>query len=103
MAYRIKQRTYRRARALGVTVKPSTRKGKKIDVFKNGKKVASVGRLGTGITPHSFKHEAKHTLTKDVKPTRFGTKKIEKRSERPVIMPTNCFGEFNFLNFQYEK
>ena len=48
MAYRIKQRTYRRARALGVTVKPSTRKGKKIDVFKKGKKVASVGAIGYG-------------------------------------------------------
>jgi len=48
MAYRIKQRTYRRARALGVTIKRSTRKGKKIDVFKNGKKVASVGAIGYG-------------------------------------------------------
>ena len=48
MAYRIKQRTYRRARALGVQVKPSTRKGKKIDVFKNGKKVASIGAIGYG-------------------------------------------------------
>jgi len=51
MAYRIKPYTYRRARALGVTVKPSTRKGKKIDVFKNGKKVASVGALGYGDYP----------------------------------------------------
>ena len=51
MAYRIKRYTYRRARALGVTVKPSTRKGKKIDVFKNGKKVASVGALGYGDFP----------------------------------------------------
>ena len=31
---------------MGVSVKPSTRQGKKIDVFKNGKKVASVGALG---------------------------------------------------------
>ena len=51
MAYRIKPYTFRRARALGVTVKPSTRKGKKIDVFKNGKKVASVGALGYGDYP----------------------------------------------------
>lgn len=51
MAYRIKPYTYRRARAIGVTVKPSTRKGKKIDVFKNGKKVASVGAIGYGDYP----------------------------------------------------
>lgn len=46
MPYSISQYTYRRARTLGVTVKPSKRKGKKIDVFRNGKKVASIGALG---------------------------------------------------------
>lgn len=46
MTYRIKQYTKNQAKKLGVVVKPSTRKGKKIDVFKNGKKVASVGAKG---------------------------------------------------------
>jgi hypothetical protein len=46
MPYSISQYTFRRARTLGVTVKPSKRKGKKIDVFRNGKKVASIGALG---------------------------------------------------------
>ncbi len=46
MAYNIKTYTKQKARELGVSVKPSTRKGKKIDVFKGGKKVASVGALG---------------------------------------------------------
>jgi hypothetical protein len=36
----------RKARELGVTVLPSTVRGKKIDVFKDGKKVASVGAYG---------------------------------------------------------
>jgi hypothetical protein len=49
--YRIKPYTYRKARAMGVEVKPSTQKGKKIDVFKNGKKVASVGAIGYGDYP----------------------------------------------------
>lgn len=31
---------------MGVTVKPSTRNGKKIDVYKNGKLLASVGAIG---------------------------------------------------------
>ena len=44
--YSISAYTKNKARAIGVTVRPSTRKGKKIDVFKNGKKVASVGALG---------------------------------------------------------
>lgn len=49
--YRIKPYTYRKAKELGVEVKPSRVKGKKIDVFKNGKKVASVGAIGYGDYP----------------------------------------------------
>ena len=51
MPYKIKRHTYTQAKKIGVTVKPSTVKGKKIDVFKNGKKVASVGALGYGDFP----------------------------------------------------
>ena len=43
MTYRITEHTKKQARQLGVTVKPSSRQGKKIDVIKAGKKVASVG------------------------------------------------------------
>ena len=32
-----------KAKAIGVTVKPSTRLHKKLDVFKDGQKVASIG------------------------------------------------------------
>jgi hypothetical protein len=46
MAYLIKQYTKDKAKKLGVEVKPSKLKGKKIDVFKDGKKIASVGALG---------------------------------------------------------
>ena len=35
----------RKAEAMGVTVKASTRKHKKLDVFKNGEKVASIGDI----------------------------------------------------------
>ena len=51
MSYSITQYTLDRAKQLGVVVKPSTSKGKKIDVFKNGSKVASVGALGHGDYP----------------------------------------------------
>lgn len=43
MTYIIKQYTRDQAKKLNVQVKPSTVKGKKIDVFKEGIKVASVG------------------------------------------------------------
>ena len=49
MAYRIKAYSYAQAAKLGVTIKPSTRKGKKIDVFnRQGEKLASIGALGMG-------------------------------------------------------
>jgi hypothetical protein len=49
--YKISDYTKKRAKALGVEVKPSRTKGKKIDVFKNGTKVASVGALGYADYP----------------------------------------------------
>lgn len=44
--YKITDRQYSNALNLGVTIKPSTNKSKKIDVYKNGKKVASIGAMG---------------------------------------------------------
>ena len=41
--YTITKYSFDKAKALGVTIKPSESKNKKIDIFKNGKKVASVG------------------------------------------------------------
>lgn len=49
--YVIKERTRRNAERIGVTVKKSTNPDKKIDVFKGGKKVASVGGAGYGDYP----------------------------------------------------
>jgi hypothetical protein len=49
MAYRIKPYSYAQAKKLGVTIKPSVLKGKKIDVFnRQGEKLASIGALGMG-------------------------------------------------------
>lgn len=57
MAYKIKSYSYAQARKLGVTIKPSKRLGKKIDVFdKEGKKLASIGALGYGDYP-TFKEK----------------------------------------------
>jgi hypothetical protein len=44
--YKITARQKRNAASLGVTIKPSTNKSKKIDVFKNGQKIASIGAAG---------------------------------------------------------
>lgn len=49
--YHITEYTYHQARKLGVVVKASHVKGKKIDVFRDGKKIASVGGLGYADYP----------------------------------------------------
>jgi hypothetical protein len=51
MTYKITRYTRRRAEKIGVQVKPSLNKQKKIDVFKDGKKVASVGAYGMNDYP----------------------------------------------------
>jgi hypothetical protein len=45
MSYSISAKTRTEAKKLGVTVKPSKVKNKKIDVFKGDKKIASVGDI----------------------------------------------------------
>lgn len=53
--YKITYYSRLKARDLGVTLKPSKIKGKKIDVFRNGKKVVSIGALGYGDFPTFLK------------------------------------------------
>jgi hypothetical protein len=49
--YKITSYTKQKANQLGVEVRLSTNPKKKIDVFKNGKKVASVGAIGYADYP----------------------------------------------------
>lgn len=59
MAYQITAYTRKQAKKLGVVVKPSKVAGKKIDVYKNGEKVASVGALGMGDYPTFIREKGK--------------------------------------------
>ena len=44
--YKIKQIQIDKANKIGVTIKPSENKKKKVDIFKNGLKVGSIGAMG---------------------------------------------------------
>lgn len=44
--YEIKPYSYKQAKKLGVEIKPSTNPKKKIDVYKNNEKIASIGAKG---------------------------------------------------------
>lgn len=60
MAYRITKYTRQQAKKLGVVIKQSTVKGKKIDVFdKKGNKLASVGAIGMMDYPNWIKAKGK--------------------------------------------
>ena len=41
--YEISPRTYKIAKQYGIEIEPSTRKNKKIDVYKDGRYIASIG------------------------------------------------------------
>jgi len=83
MTYKITNYTKEKAKKLGVEVKVSKVKGKKLDVFKDGKKIASVGALGYSDYPTYVKTKGKdyankrktlykirHKKDKDVKGTK---------------------------------
>jgi hypothetical protein len=53
--YSITNYTYKQAKKLKVTIKPSTNKTKKIDVYKNNKKIASIGAYGMNDYPTYMK------------------------------------------------
>ena len=49
--YKITAYTLKKAKKMGLQVKQSTNKTKKIDVYKQGKKIASVGARGMNDYP----------------------------------------------------
>ena len=51
MTYKITDYSYKQAEKLGVQIKPSVQKSKKIDVFKGNKKIASIGATGYNDYP----------------------------------------------------
>ena len=57
--YNITEYSKKQAEKLGVEIKPSTRKDKKIDVFKNDKKIASIGAKNYGDFPTYIKTKGK--------------------------------------------
>ena len=55
--YQITDYSYQQAKKLGVEIRPSSKKSKKIDVFKNGQLISSVGALGYSDYPTYIKEK----------------------------------------------
>jgi hypothetical protein len=63
--YKITKYSFEQAKKLGVTIKPSNNKEKKIDVFnKQGEKLASIGALGMGDYPTYMRLEKEGKVEK---------------------------------------
>jgi len=59
MDYKILPYSFQQAYKLGVKIKPSTKKDKKIDVFKNNKLISTIGQVGYKDYPTYIKEEGK--------------------------------------------
>jgi hypothetical protein len=59
MVYEIQPYSFKKAKDLGVEIKPSKKKGKKIDVFKDDKLVTSIGASSYSDYPTYLKNEGK--------------------------------------------
>jgi hypothetical protein len=83
MKYKIKKHSLDRAKKLGVTIKESKTKGKKIDVFdKKGKKLASIGALGMNDYPTYKEKERKGEVPKGTADRRKKAYKTRHESDR---------------------
>jgi hypothetical protein len=85
MGYRIKAYSKAQAQKLGVDIKPSKTKGKKIDVFKGGKKVASVGALGMNDYPTYMELEKKKKVAEGTAEKRRKLYKNRHESDRKKV------------------
>lgn len=81
-SYKITKYSYEQAKKLNVSIKPSTNPKKKIDVFKNGDKVASVGATGYNDYPTWIKKKGKEYADKrrSLYKTRHGKDRTVKHS-----------------------
>ncbi len=62
--YPISEYSYRKAKELNVEIKPAQNKHKKIDVFKNGKFIVSIGAKNYKDFPQYMEMEAKGEVPK---------------------------------------
>jgi hypothetical protein len=60
--YEIQPYSYKMAKELGYEIKPSKNSKKKIDVYKNGKFLFSIGSFGSGDFPTYAKYDLEYAL-----------------------------------------
>tara|TARA_R100000951_G_scaffold110294_2_gene108178 strand:- start:314 stop:703 length:390 start_codon:yes stop_codon:yes gene_type:complete len=95
--YSITQYSRDQAKKLGVTIKPSTNKGKKLDVFdKDGKKLVSIGAMGMSDFPTYMKTKGKEYADERRRLYRIRHGKTMDKVGRPATTRLAFYGEFFF-------
>lgn len=84
MPYKIHPYSFRKAKELGVVIKPSSNKLKKIDVFKNNQKITSVGAIGYKDFPTYLELEKKGLIPKGTANKRRNLYKIRHMNNRKI-------------------
>ena len=84
MAYKILPYTKRQAKKLKVRVVSSTKANKKIDVYQDGKKVASIGAMGYKDYPTYMKLEQQGKVNKGVAKKRRAAYKKRHQNNRTI-------------------
>jgi len=84
--YQISDYSLKQALKLGVTIKPSANKNKKIDVFKDSKKVASIGAINYNDYPTYLKNNGLKYADKQKNYIRQGMKETVIKLALMVIM-----------------
>jgi len=94
--YQIQPYTYKQAKILGVEVKSSTRKNKKIDVYKNGTYICSIGFLGMKDFPTYLKEKGIELCEFDIILT-------TKQCSKPLIQLYNEVDEYDIKRILCDK
>jgi hypothetical protein len=81
--YEIKPYTVQQAKLLGVSVRPSTNSKKKIDVYKGGAKVASIGDVKYKDYPTYLKEDGKVIAEERKRLYHIRHKKDEQKKDSP--------------------
>ena len=89
MAYTITQYSRSKAAKLGVTIKRSKNLTKKLDVFKRGKKIASIGATGYGDYPTFMRKEGKQSANAHRKRYKMRHEKDRHRRGTPGFYASN--------------
>jgi hypothetical protein len=94
MAYKIRTYSKLKAKQLGVEIKPSSNKKKKLDVFnKQGKKLASIGALGMNDYPTYMELEKNKKVEKGTAEKRRKLYKNRHESDRKKVGTNGYFAD----------